>query len=130
MNGFTKATSITVMALLVLGSCTTLSVTTPDNLFLSSGDYVENIKTEGIIQAHVTAWTPFIILFDESKIREDLYKKLIEKVNALVGVDGITNVTFYSKPSVLSILAIPSFGIGIWVDYYAEGVVITYKNKN
>jgi hypothetical protein len=91
------------------------------------GDYTQGVRTQGIIQVHQTAWTPFIVLYDASKIREGLYKDLLAKANNLDGADGITNVTFYSKPSPLTVLAPFTFGVGIWMDYYAEGVVITTK---
>jgi len=65
------------------------------------------------------------VLYDASKIREGLYKQLLAKADGMVGVDGITNVSFYSKPSPWSVLMPFTFGIGIWVDHYAEAVVIT-----
>lgn len=116
-----------IVPLLVLGlaGCSTLSVKIPGGTYLSSGDYVEGIQTEGIVQVHVQAWTPFFVLYDASKIRETLYKKLLDKVDDMVGVDGITNVQFYSKPSPWSVLMPFTLGAGIWVDHYAEGVVFT-----
>lgn len=122
--------AVALLALAALGAlsgCSTLSVRVPDGMYVSMGDYVEGVKTEGIIQVHTRAWTPFFVLYDASKIREGLYKQLLAKADGMVGVDGITNVTFYSKPSPWSVLLPFTFGVGIWVDYYAEGVVITLK---
>jgi hypothetical protein len=116
---------IAVAMAMTAGACSTLSVRVPKGMYVSSGDYVEGVRTEGIIQAHTQAWTPFFVLYDPSKIREGLYKQLLSKADAMVGVDGITNISFYSKPSPWSILLPVTFGLGIWVDYYAEGVVIT-----
>jgi len=118
---------LTVLAFSLLAGCSSLSVRIPDGLFVSSGDYVSGVRTEGIVQVHKQAWTPFFVLYDASKVREALYKELLAKVDSMVGVDGITNVSFYSKPSPLSVMAPFTFGIGIWVDHYAEGVVITLE---
>lgn len=115
-------------ALAALSGCSTLSVRIPEDMYVSMGDYVEGVRTEGIIQVHTQAWTPFFVLYDASKVREGLYKQLLAKADGMVGVDGITNVSFYSKPSPWSVLMPFTLGIGIWVDYYAEGVVITLKN--
>jgi len=109
----------------LISSCSTLSVKIPDDMYLSMGDYVEGVTTEGIIQVHKSVWTPFIVLYDASQVREDLYEQLIAKADDMIGVEGITNISFYSKPSVFSVLAPITFGAGIWMDYYAEGVVIT-----
>ncbi|MBN2873878.1 MAG: hypothetical protein JXM71_02190 [Spirochaetales bacterium] len=114
-----------LIALATLGACSTLSVKIPQDMYVSSGDYVEGVRTEGIIQVQTRAWTPFFVLYDASEVRESLYKKLLAKADSMVGVDGITNVSFYSKPSPLSVLLPFTFGVGIWIDYYAEGVVIT-----
>ncbi|MBU0935862.1 MAG: hypothetical protein KKI09_05810 [Spirochaetes bacterium] len=122
-----KAVLASVLLILVLGSCTTLSVRFPNDMFISSGDYVEGVRTEGILQVHKTVWTPFFVLYDASKVREELYKALIKDAENLVGVDGLTNVTFYSKPSPWSVLMPLTVGIGIWVDHYAEGVAITIE---
>jgi len=127
-----KSTKIMLVALLlitlaVLSGCSTLSVKIPDGMYMSMGDYVEGVRTEGIIQVHTSAWTPFIVLYDASKVREGLYKQLLAKADGMVGVDGITDVTFYSKPSPWSVLMPFTFGVGIWVDHYAEGVVITLE---
>ncbi len=116
-----------VLILALFAGCSTLSVKIPDDMYVSMGDYTENVRTEGIIQVHTSAWTPFIVLYDASQIRENLYQQLLAKADGLVGVEGITNITFYSKPSPFSILAPFTFGLGIWMDYYAEGVVITVK---
>lgn len=116
-----------VLLILVLGSCSTLSVRFPNDMFISSGDYVAGVRTEGILQVHKTVWTPFFVLYDASKVREELYKALIKDAENLVGIDGLTNVTFYSKPSPWSVLMPFTAGLGIWVDHYAEGVAITIE---
>ena len=119
-----------VAALLVLlsGCSTMLSVRAPSGMYLSTGDYVADVRTDGIIQVHEMTWTPLFVLYDASKVRESLYKQLIDKASRGSGVDGITNISFYSKPSVWSVLAPFTFDFGIWVDNYAEGVVVTKKN--
>ncbi|MEI6874345.1 MAG: hypothetical protein WCL50_04350 [Spirochaetota bacterium] len=117
-----------VLALVILAlfsGCSTLSVKAPRDFYLSMGDYTPAIRTEGIVQVHKTVWTPFIVLYDASKVREGLYKALLEKTASMEKADGIIDVTFYSKPSALCVLAPFTVGIGIWIDYYAEGVVIT-----
>jgi hypothetical protein len=115
---------IGIMTFLLFSGCATqLDVETPEGLFLSMGDYVPEVETLGIIQAHQLKWTPFFVLYDKSAIREALYEELIRKARRMNG-DGITNITFYSKPSPWSVLAVPTVGIGVWVDYYVEGVVV------
>jgi hypothetical protein len=118
-----------VAALLVLlAACSTmLSVKAPEKMYVSTGDYVEGVKTEGIIQVHQLTWTPLVVLYDASKVRESLYKQLLDKAKGSGGVDGITNISFYQKPSVYSLLAPVTLGLGIWVDNYAEGVVISTR---
>jgi hypothetical protein len=114
--------------LLALAGCSTmLSVKAPEQMFISTGDYVEGVKTEGIIQVHQLTWTPLLVLYDASKVRESLYKQLLDKAKGRGGIDGITNISFYQKPSVYSLLAPVTLGLGIWVDNYAEGVVISTK---
>ena len=119
---------VALAAVVMLSGCSMLSVRIPDGMYVSPGDYVEGVRTEGIIQVQQRTWTPFFVLYDASKTRESLYKKLLAKADSNLGVDGITNVSFYSKPSPLSILAPVTFGIGVWVDNYAEGVVITLED--
>jgi hypothetical protein len=116
-----------VVVLAMMSGCSTLSVKIPDGMYVSMGDYNDGVRTDGIIQVQTTAWTPLFVLYDISKVRQDLYKALLDKAGSLHGITGITNVTFYSKPSILSVLAPVTLGIGIWIDYYAEGVVITRK---
>jgi hypothetical protein len=123
----TKKTILITLAIVILiglSGCSTLSVKIPGDMYVSMGDYVQGVKTEGIIQVHQQVWTPFFVLYDASKVRENLYKALLDKAESMVGIDGITNVTFYSKPSPWSVLLPFTFGLGIWVDYYTEGVVI------
>ncbi len=121
--------TLALLALAALAGCSSLSVRFPEGMYVSTGDYVEGVRTEGIVQVHVQTWTPFFVLYDENKVREGLYKQLLAKADAMVGVDGITNITFYSKPSPLSVLMPFTLGLGIWVDHYAEGVVITLKDR-
>ncbi|THB63283.1 MAG: hypothetical protein D6B26_06175 [Spirochaetaceae bacterium] len=124
MRKTTTFVLLILMSVLFLSSCSTLSVKIPSGTYISSGDYVENVRTKGIIQVYERVWTPFFVLYDASKVRENLYKKLIEEAREMRGIDGVTNVTFYSKPSPWSVLMPVTFGIGVWVDHYAEGVAI------
>lgn len=127
MKRFALAISVLGLVVAMSGCASILAVKVPDRMYLSTGDYVDNIRTEGIIQVHEMTWTPLLVLYDASKVRESLYKQLIAKASGGVGIDGITNISFYSKPSVWTILAPFTFGFGVWMDNYAEGVVITKK---
>jgi len=119
--------SVAALVLLLSGCASILAVKAPDKMYFSTGDYVDGIRTQGIIQVHEMTWTPLFVLYDASKVRESLYKQLIEKAAGAPGVDGITNISFYWKPSVWSVLAPFTFGFGVWIDNYAEGVVISKK---
>lgn len=127
MKPFKIALPIAALLVLLSGCSTMLSVKAPDNMYFSTGDYVEGVKTDGIVQVHEMTWTPLFVLYDASKVRESLYKQLLEKASGSSGVDGITNISFYSKPSVWCVLAPVTFGLGVWMDNYAEGVVISKK---
>lgn len=119
--------AIVVATLTVSGCATVLSVKAPDGMYLSTGDYVDGVRTQGIIQVHQLTWTPLLVLYDASQVRESLYKALIAKARGDSSIDGITDISFYSKPSVWTVLAPVTFGFGIWMDSYAEGVVISKK---
>ncbi len=127
MKRFAIALPLVALVAMLSGCASILAVKAPDNMYFSTGDYVPGIRTQGIIQVHEMTWTPLLVLYDASKVRESLYRQLIDKVSGTPGVDGITNIAFYWKPSVWSVLAPVSFGLGIWVDNYAEGVVISKK---
>lgn len=127
MKRFALALPLVALVAMLSGCASILAVKAPDNMYFSTGDYVPGIRTQGIIQVHETTWTPLLVLYDANKVRDSLYKQLISKASGTPGVDGITNITFYWKPSVWSVLAPVSFGLGIWVDNYAEGVVISKK---
>ena len=125
MKRFALLVSVVAFVATLSGCASILAVKAPDNMYFSTGDYVPGIKTQGIIQVHEMTWTPLLVLYDASKVRDSLYKQLIAKASGTPGVDGITNINFYWKPSVWSILAPVTFGLGIWMDNYAEGVVVS-----
>ncbi len=106
--------------LLTMAGCSTLNVTTPDGMFLSTGDYVAGVKTLGVIQESTTVFAPLFI-FDISGINQGLYERLIDRVKA-AGADGLTNVRFYWKPSPLTYLSL-AIASGVF-DFYAEGIAI------
>lgn len=122
-----KALSVLVLVALLSGCASVLAVKAPDRMYFSTGDYVAGVRTQGIIQVHEMTWTPLFVLYDASKVRESLYKALLDKAGADPSIDGITNISFYAKPSVFSVLAPFTFGFGIWMDNYAEGVVISRR---
>jgi hypothetical protein len=107
-------------AVVALAGCSTLNVTTPNGMFLSTGDYVSGVKTLGVIQESKTVFAPLFI-FDLNGIDQDLYERLIDRVKA-AGADGITNVRFYWKPSPLTYLTL-AIASGVF-DFYAEGIAI------
>jgi hypothetical protein len=109
-----------VFLLLTMAGCSTLNVTTPDGMFLSTGDYVPGVKTLGVIQESTTVFAPLFI-FDISSINQGLYERLIDRVKA-AGADGVTNVHFYWKPSPLTYLSLAIVS-GVF-DFYAEGIAI------
>ncbi|HUJ76908.1 MAG TPA: hypothetical protein VL359_18735 [bacterium] len=106
-----------LLALLLLAGCSTLNVTTPDGMFLSTGDYVPGVKTLGVIQESTTVVAP-IFIYDINKIDQGLYERLIQRVKD-AGADGIMDVRFYSKLSPLSYLS--AFIVPVF-DFYAEGI--------
>ena len=71
---------IIIITAVMLSSCSTLSVSFPEDMYVSAGDYTEQIQTKGVVQVHKHQWTPFFVLYDLSEVREDLYKQLLKKV--------------------------------------------------
>ena len=105
-------------ALLLLVGCSTLNVTTPPGMFLSTGDYVPGVKTLGVIQESTTVIAPLLI-FDVNKINQELYERLIQRVKN-AGADGIMDVRFSSKTSSFTLLSV--FVLTGVFDFYAEGI--------
>jgi hypothetical protein len=105
---------------LLLAGCSTLNVTTPDGMFLSSGDYVSGVKTIGVIQESTTVFAPLLI-FDLNKINQKLYERLIQRVKD-AGADGIMDVRFSWKLSPLTWAS--AFILSGVFDFYAEGIAI------
>ncbi|HTO22452.1 MAG TPA: hypothetical protein VMF68_07505 [Spirochaetia bacterium] len=106
-----------LLTMLLLAGCSTLNVTTPDGMFLSTGDYVPGVKTLGVIQEKSTVVAP-IFIYDLNKINQALYERLIQRVKD-AGADGIMDVRFSSKLSPLSYLSV--FIVPVF-DFYAEGI--------
>ena len=106
--------------LLVLAGCSTLNVTTPEGMFMSTGDYVPGIRTLGVIQESTTVIAPLLI-FDVNQINQQLYQRLIQRVKD-AGADGIMDVRFYSKVSSFTLLS--AFVLTGVLDFYAEGIAI------
>lgn len=105
---------------LVVSGCSTLSVSIPRGMYVSTGDYSEGVRTVGIMQAKTSVIAPLAIV-DINKVHERLYKKIIEKADSS-GYDGLTNLQIYWKPSPWSYLTI--FVATVVLDFYVEGVVI------
>ena len=112
------ATIVAVLSL--LAGCATLDVKVPGGMFLSTGDYVPNIRTLGVIQEKTSVFAP-LFLVDINRVNQDLYLKLIERARA-IGADGVSNVRFTWAPSPFMALSI-LIASG-WFDYYAEGIAI------
>ena len=118
-----KATALVFMVLIVLfvfSSCSSLSVRAPRGMYLSTGDYVQGIRTMGIIQEKKTVFAP-LFLIDVNKVHQDLYEKLIVQAEK-AGADGVTNITFTWKPSPFTYLSL--FVVSGVIDFYIEGVAI------
>ncbi len=113
---------IAVLVILLSG-CSTLSVKVPRGMFISTGDYVEGVRTLGILQENKVVIAP-LFLFDINKVHQDLFEKLIAKAKAL-GADGVTNVTFSWKPSPFTYVTLPI--LTAVLDFYIEGVAIDLK---
>lgn len=92
-------------------------------MFVSTGDYVPEVKTMGILQSSKTVLA-FLYIYDLNAIRKDLYEDLIVKTKS-VGADGITNIQFYWKLSFLTYFSTILFS-GVF-DFYMEGVAIKEK---
>ena len=112
--------ALTAAAVVTLAGCSTLNVKTPDGMFLSTGDYVNGVKTLGVIQESTTVFAPLFI-FDLNQINQGLYERLIDRVKA-AGADGVMDVRFYWKPSPLTYLSL-AIASGVF-DFYAEGIAI------
>ena len=118
-----KATALVFMVLIVLfvfSSCSSLAVRAPRGMYLSTGDYVQGIRTMGIIQEKKTVFAP-LFLIDVNKVHQDLYEKLIVQAEK-AGADGVTNITFTWKPSPFTYLSL--FVVSGVIDFYIEGVAI------
>jgi hypothetical protein len=124
-NPFVKYWSLIMLitVVMLLAGCSTFSVKPPPGIFLSTGDYVSDVETMGILQAKKTKWA-FLFIYDLNKIRSDLYEELLDKVKR-VNADGVTNVQFYWKISPLTYASLFIFS-GIF-DFYIEGVAIKKK---
>ncbi len=120
-----KVKIIVLFILVVIFStgCSTLAVKAPAGMFVSTGDYVEGIKTLGVIQAHKTVFAPLFI-FDINKVQQRLYEDLIEQAMEL-GADGVTNMQFSWKLSPTTYLSM--FVISGVFDFYIEGIAIVDK---
>lgn len=92
-------------------------------MYISTGDYVPEVKTLGILQTSKSVFALFFI-YDMNAVRKDLYEQLIDKAKA-VGADGVTNIQFYWKVSSFSYLTL-FIASGIF-DFYMEGVAIREK---
>ena len=113
---------IFVLLVMAISGCETLSVRAPAGMFVSTGDFVEGVETLGILQEKETIIAPLFIV-NVNKVHEKLYEQLITKAKRL-GADGVTNIRFYWKPSILSALSIVI--LSPFVDFYIEGVAINH----
>ena len=115
--------STIIILFIFLAGCSTFSVKAPAGMFVSTGDYVPEVKTMGILQSSKTVLA-FLYIYDLNAIRKDLYEDLIVKTKS-VGADGITNIQFYWKLSFLTYFSTILFS-GVF-DFYMEGVAIKEK---
>jgi hypothetical protein len=106
--------------LLVIAGCSTLDVTVPNGMFLSTGDYVPGIRTLGVIQESSTVFAP-LFLIDLNKVNQGLYERLIARAQSL-GANGVTDVKFSWKPSPFTYLTVV-IASGVF-DFYVEGIAI------
>ena len=111
---------ISVAALLALSGCSTLAVTAPPGMFVSTGDYVPGVRTMGIVQQSTTV-IAVLFFVDVNKVYQDLYERIIAEAQAS-GATGVTNIRFYWKPSPLSYLTMAV--LSPVLDFYVEGVAI------
>ncbi len=110
---------------LLLAGCSTLNVKVPDGMFLSTGDYVSDVKTLGVIQESTTIFAPLFI-FDINKVNQGLYERLIDRVKA-AGADGVMDVRFSWKPSPFTYLTL-IIASGVF-DFYVEGIAIKKQER-
>jgi hypothetical protein len=104
----------------LLAGCSTLAVKAPNGMFLSTGDYVPNVQTLGIVQAETTVFEP-LFMVDINKVHQQLYDQLIQKARD-AGANGLTDVNFTWHLSPFSYLSI-FIASGV-IDFYIEGVAI------
>ena len=109
-----------LLVLLAASGCSTLAVTAPRDMFVSTGDYVPGIRTLGIVQEKKTVFAPLFIV-DVNKVHQRLYEELIESARSS-GATGVTNIRFSWKPSPLTYPAL-FIASGV-LDFYVEGVAI------
>ena len=109
-----------IVAIAFLAGCSTLSVEIPKGMYVSTGDYHEDVRTVGIIQESVTVFAPLFI-YNMNTARTRLYKGLINKAERM-GAEGITNVEVYWKLSPFSVFTL--LLLSPIITFYAEGVVI------
>ena len=101
-------------------SCSTLAVPAPPGMFVSTGDYVPDVRTLGIVQQKKTVLA-ILFFVDLNKVYQELYERIIAEAQAN-GATGVTNIRFYWKPSPLSYLT--SVILSPVLDFYVEGVAI------
>lgn len=107
----------------ILSACSSLAVKAPRGMFVSTGDYVPEVRTLGIIQEKKTVFAP-LFLFDMNKIHQDLYEKLIREAER-AGADGVTNIAFSWKLSPFTYFSL-FIASGV-IEFYIEGVAIEEK---
>ena len=81
------------------------------------------VETLGVVQERRLVFAPLLI-YDIAKIHQVLYEEIIDKARG-AGADGVTNITFYLKPSWLTFLTLPIASVVL--DYYVEGIAIKQK---
>jgi hypothetical protein len=121
-----KAAAI-ILALLILAAftgCSTLSVRIPRGMYISTGDYVPEIETLGVLQEKMTVFAP-LFMVNVNRVHEQLYEQLIDKASRTLGADGVTNITFSWKPSPLMYVSL--FVVSGVFDFYIEGIAIREK---
>jgi hypothetical protein len=121
MRKFLHGGAVAVAAVLLLAGCSTLAVKAPSGMFLSTGSYVPDVQTLGIVQARRTVIAPLFFFVDLNKVHQELYRELISKARA-AGADGLTNITFTWSVSPYTYLSV-FLASGVF-DYYIEGVAI------
>ncbi|GEM_PF-1379996 len=110
-----------VFGVLVLGSCSTLAVTFPEDFYMTwSDDYQPEMKTLGVVQVKRTN-IAFLSFMDRNKIQQGMYEELIAKARGAQadGVLGVKTVYELSPFSVLSMFILSP----TW-DIYMEAIAI------